>query len=87
MSSFGRIIVVALVVLLPLFGVGLGIYCFQAESICLSAFGLPVEVRGVPKFLVGIFCWLPAVLLLWATWVMGRRDSSEQAPPSRGDGR
>jgi hypothetical protein len=64
----------ALVVLLmPLFGIAFGIYILAAESIWISAFGLPVKVTGIPKVVFGIVCFLPAVVFGFVIVAIAKR--------------
>jgi hypothetical protein len=75
MTTGGHVagIVAALLILLGvLLGIGLGIYCFVAESVWISAFGLPVQLKGVEKVILGLFALAPAVLLCLAFWTFRR---------------
>jgi hypothetical protein len=65
-----------LFVLTAVFGIGFGIYILLAESVWMSAFGLPVEVKGIPKVLLGIFCFVPTALLVGLFVAMRRRGGA-----------
>ncbi len=64
MGKVGEHLLALLFVLIALFGVGFGVYIVAAQSVWMSAFGLPVEVKGIPKVVLGLFCFVPAALLV-----------------------
>jgi hypothetical protein len=72
MGKVSEHLLAVLFMLIAVFGVGFGIYILLAESVWMSAFGLPIEVKGFPKILCGIFCFVPAVLLVGLFLAMRR---------------
>jgi hypothetical protein len=84
-GKVGAHLLAVLFVLIVVFGIGFGIYILLAESVWLSAFGLPIEAKGIPKAVLGIFCFVPAALLVGLFVPMRRGDGAERtAAPGRG---
>ena len=53
--------------------VGLGVHVLLAESVALSAFGVPVEVRGTEKAFLAVLCFVPAVAMTAVAWSLRGR--------------
>lgn len=80
----GRLLA-ALLLLSAVFGIGLGVYVLLAEAVVMSAFGLPVEVRGADKAVLAAFCFAPAAVLGRVAWSIrrGLRAEPSAAPDRR----
>ena len=79
MAKVSMHLLAVLFVLGAVFGIGYGIYVLFADTVWIFAYGLPVEVRGIPKVVLGIFSFVPAALLV-GLFVVMRRGGSTAVP-------
>jgi hypothetical protein len=66
--------------LIAVAGVAVGIYILVNQSIVISAFGLPVEVKGLGAVVLGALFFLPAVLLGVLFWNIAAAPSAGRVP-------